>query len=148
MADKSPIVAMKALKVGNIKVSNSYIRVNPDISQCLRLRSWFDSEGKETELPSSGLCLTSSMKSQSRSMYSYRVTLHDVTRNPSLGEDKAVYFNIRASMTFLDPDHTMSYRACKSCNKKVTESTGWCARCQKDEESFTLRKKQPISFAN
>ncbi|KAI3758195.1 hypothetical protein L6452_05748 [Arctium lappa] len=45
----------------------------------------------------------------------------------------------------------MSYRACKTCNKKVTESTGkgyWCARCQKDEESFTLRYVFSTKFSD
>ncbi|KVH88360.1 Nucleic acid-binding, OB-fold, partial [Cynara cardunculus var. scolymus] len=46
MVDKSPIVAIKSLKVGDFRgfslstLPNSYIRINPDISQCLKLRSW------------------------------------------------------------------------------------------------------------
>ncbi|KAI3697365.1 hypothetical protein L6452_30337 [Arctium lappa] len=45
----------------------------------------------------------------------------------------------------------MPYRACKTCNKKVIESTGkgyWCARCKKDEESFTLRYVLSAKFSD
>ncbi|KVI06370.1 Nucleic acid-binding, OB-fold [Cynara cardunculus var. scolymus] len=46
MVDKSPVVAIKSLKVRDFRgvslptLPNSYIRINHDISQCLKLRSW------------------------------------------------------------------------------------------------------------
>ncbi|KAL2906013.1 Replication protein A 70 kDa DNA-binding subunit B [Bienertia sinuspersici] len=36
----------------------------------------------------------------------------------------------------------MCYRACKTCNKKVTEAIGfgyWCEACQKNDEECNLR---------
>ncbi|KAJ9547731.1 hypothetical protein OSB04_020274 [Centaurea solstitialis] len=110
--DNSPIVAIKSLKIYETSclclvsyiyvmlplffsglslstVTNSYIRIDPDIPQCLTLRSWYDSKGKETI--SALLCLAAStrlMKTPGPSMLSDWVTLHFITSNPCLGEDK------------------------------------------------------------
>lgn len=51
-------------------------------------------------------------------------------------------FNIWAFVSFIKPDQPMWYRACKTCNKKVTEAIGsgfWCEGCQRNDESCSLR---------
>ncbi|RVW56927.1 Replication protein A 70 kDa DNA-binding subunit B [Vitis vinifera] len=63
-----------------------------------------------------------SSKGGVRSMYYDRVSLSHVTSNPSLGEDKPSFFSIRAYISFIKPDQTMWYQACKTCNKKVTDA--------------------------
>ncbi|KAI6683221.1 hypothetical protein NL676_029134 [Syzygium grande] len=75
-------------------------------------------------------------------MYSDRVFLSHFTSNPSLGEDKPAFFSVRAYVSFIKPDQTMWYRACKTCKKKVTEAIGsgyWCEGCQKNDEGCSLR---------
>ncbi|KAJ9562777.1 hypothetical protein OSB04_007937, partial [Centaurea solstitialis] len=152
MEDTSPIVAIKSVKVGEFKgislstVSNSYIRIYPDIPQCL-----YESKGKE--MISDLLCSAStrSMKTPSPSMFSDRVTLDFITNNPFLGEDKPVYFSTRASMTYINPHQNMSYSACNTCKKKVLESGAkgyWCDRCKRHQESFTLRYILSAKFSD
>ncbi|WKA01757.1 hypothetical protein VitviT2T_020023 [Vitis vinifera] len=63
-----------------------------------------------------------SSKGGVRSMYYDRVSLSHVTSNPSLGEDKPSFFSIRAYISFIKPEQTMWYQACKTCNKKVTDA--------------------------
>ncbi|XP_010527273.2 PREDICTED: replication protein A 70 kDa DNA-binding subunit B [Tarenaya hassleriana] len=148
MADKSPVVAIKSLKVGDFQgVSLSTIRrsnvvVNPDLPEAKKLKSWYDSEGKEVSMSAIGSGMSPSAKNGSRSMYSDRVPLSHVISNPSLGEEKPVFFSIRAYISFIKPEQTMWYRACKTCNKKVTEAFGsgyWCEGCQKTDEECNLR---------
>lgn len=53
-----------------------------------------------------------------------------------------VYFGIKAFISYIKPDQTMWYRACKTCNKKVTEALDsgyWCEGCQKKEDDCSLR---------
>ncbi|KAK2979651.1 hypothetical protein RJ640_015059, partial [Escallonia rubra] len=53
-----------------------------------------------------------------------------------------VFFSIRAYVSLIKPDQTMWYKACKTCNKKVTEAIGsgyWCEGCQKNDEECCLR---------
>lgn len=53
-----------------------------------------------------------------------------------------VFFSIKAYISSIRPDQTMWYRACKTCNKKVTEAIGsgyWCEGCQKNDEECSLR---------
>lgn len=148
MADKSPVVAIKSLKVGDFQgvslsaLSKSNVVVNPDLPEATKLRSWYDSEGKETSLASVGSGMSPSMKAGARSMYNDRVTLLHITSNLSLGEEKPVFFSLKAYISFIKPDQTMWYRACKTCNKKVTEAFGsgyWCEGCQKNDAECSLR---------
>ena len=53
-----------------------------------------------------------------------------------------VFFSIKAYISLIRLDQTMSYWACKTCNKKVTEAIGsgyWCEGCQKNDEECSLR---------
>ncbi|KAK7838737.1 replication protein A 70 kDa DNA-binding subunit B [Quercus suber] len=148
IADKSPIVAIKSLKVGDFQgvslsaLSRSVALVNPDLPEAKKLRSWYDSEGKESSMASVSSGMSPSSKSGSRSMYSDRVSLSHIQKNPSLGDEKPVFFSIRGYISFIKPDQAMWYRACKACNKKVTEALGsgyWCEACQKNDEECNLR---------
>ncbi|KAM3318841.1 replication protein A 70 kDa DNA-binding subunit B [Capsicum chacoense] len=148
MADKSPVVAIKSLKVGDFQgvslsaLSKSNIVVNPDLPEAKKLRSWYDSEGKETSLASVGSGMSPSIKSGARSMYTDRVSLLHITSSPSLGEDKPVFFSMKAYISFIKPEQAMWYRACKTCNKKVTDAVGsgyWCEGCQKNDAESSLR---------
>ncbi|KAG6404070.1 hypothetical protein SASPL_136307 [Salvia splendens] len=148
MADKSPVVAIKSLKVGEFQgvslsaLSKSIVLVDPDTPEAKKLRSWYDSEGKDTSLAAIGNDSSLSNRNGARSMYTDRVTLSHITSNLSLGEDKPVYFSIKAYVSTIKPDQAMWYRACKTCSKKVTEAVGsgyWCEGCQKNEDGCSLR---------
>ncbi|CAH8312792.1 unnamed protein product [Eruca vesicaria subsp. sativa] len=148
MADKYPIIAIKSLKVGDFQgvslstVSRSNVVINPDIPEATKLRSWYDSEGKETSMSAIGSGMSPSANNGSRAMYSDRVCLSHFTTNPSLGTDKPVFFSTRAYISFIKPDQVMWYRACKTCHEKVTEamySGYWCENCQKKNEEYSLR---------
>ncbi|XP_024973030.1 replication protein A 70 kDa DNA-binding subunit B [Cynara cardunculus var. scolymus] len=157
MADESPIVAIKSLRVSDFQgvslstLGKSIVEINPDIPESNKLRSWYCSEGKETSMESVGAGLSPSLKSGGRSMYSDRVTLDHITSNPSLGSDKPMFYSTRACMSLIKTDQTMSYRACKTCNKKVTEAIGsgyWCEGCQKNEEDCSLRYILAAKFSD
>ncbi|CAH8270436.1 unnamed protein product [Arabidopsis lyrata] len=129
MADNHPVIAIKSLKVG-------------DFQEATKLKSWYDAEGKETSMSAIGSGMSSSANNGSRSMYSDRVFLSHITSNPSLGEEKPVFFSTRAYISFIKPDQTMWYRACKTCNKKVTEAMDsgyWCEGCLKKDQECSLR---------
>ncbi|KAL0736329.1 hypothetical protein Bca4012_012539 [Brassica carinata] len=110
MADECPIIAIKSLKVGDFQgvslstITRSNVVINPDLPEATKLKSWYDSEGKET------------------SMYWDRVCLSHFASNKSLGEEKPVFFSTRAYISFIKPDQAMWYRACKTCHEKVTEA--------------------------
>lgn len=128
-ADKFPIIAIKSLKVGDFQgvslstLSKSIALVNPDTPESKKLRSWYhDYHGKVASMASIGSDISPSSKGGVRSMYYDRVSLSHVTSNPSLGEDKPSFFSIRAYISFIKPEQTMWYQACKTCNKKVTDA--------------------------
>ncbi|KAI7732292.1 hypothetical protein M8C21_028005 [Ambrosia artemisiifolia] len=148
MAGESPVVAIKSLRVSDFQgvslstVNKSIIEINPNSPDSEKLKSWFQTEGKETNMESIGSNLSPSMKNGGRSMYTDRVTLDQITSNPSLGEEKPVWYSVRACMSMIRSDQAMYYQACKTCLKKVTEDMGsgyWCQACQKNESDCSLR---------
>ncbi|KAK1387998.1 Replication protein A subunit [Heracleum sosnowskyi] len=148
IADQYPVVALKSLKVGDFQgvslsaLSRSVIVVNPETPESKKLKSWYDSEGKGSPMASVGTGLSPSSKSGGRSLYADRVSLSYITSNPSLGEEKPVFFSTKGYISFIKPDQSMWYRACKTCNKKVTEAIGsgfWCEGCQKNDDECNLR---------
>lgn len=78
-------------------ISKSIAKINPDIPESKKLKSWYESEGKETSMASVGAGMTPSPTSGGRSMYTDRVSISHITSNPSLGEDKVVQLLITRS---------------------------------------------------
>ncbi|KEH32027.1 putative replication factor A protein [Medicago truncatula] len=148
MADKSPVVAIKSLKVGDFQgislsaISRSLVLVNPEVPEAQKLRCWYDSEGKDAAMAAISSGSISSSNSGSRSVYSDRVPLSYITSNLSLGAEKPAFFSIRGNISFIKADQAMWYRACKTCNKKVTEDMDagyWCESCQKNDAECNFR---------
>ncbi|KAJ3673852.1 hypothetical protein LUZ60_005844 [Juncus effusus] len=149
LVDSNPIVAIKSLKVGDFQgvslstVSKSIVQINPDLPEAKTLRSWYESEGKgATMAPIGSDMISPNSKTGIRSMNSDRVFLSHIINDPSLGQEKPAFFSLNAYISFIKPDQTMWYRACKTCNKKVTEAVGsgfWCESCQKNDDQCSLR---------
>lgn len=137
MVHESPIILLKGLRVSDFQgvslsaTPKSVIIVNPDIPEAHKLGSWFRSEGKEAQLTSAGASLP---RSGPRSMFADREFISEIIQ-PSVGQGKPAYFNVKAYISFIKPEQAMWYLACQSCNRKVTEDLGsskfWCEGCQK-----------------
>ncbi|KAL1191385.1 Replication protein A 70 kDa DNA-binding subunit B [Cardamine amara subsp. amara] len=70
--------------------NRSNVVINPESTEATKLKSWYDSEGKETSMSAIGSGMNFSANNGSRSMYSDRVCLSHITSNPSLGEEKVL----------------------------------------------------------
>ncbi|XP_058070460.1 replication protein A 70 kDa DNA-binding subunit B [Magnolia sinica] len=156
--DAAPVVAIKCLKVGDFQglslssISRSTVLINPDMPESKKLRSWYDSEGKGTSMASVGSSMVSgSSKVGARSMYSDRVFLSHIVSDPSMGQDKPLFFTVKVYISYIKPEQAMWYRACKTCNKKVTEAVGsgyWCEGCQKNDVECSLRYIMVVKVAD
>ncbi|XP_008804913.2 replication protein A 70 kDa DNA-binding subunit B-like [Phoenix dactylifera] len=63
---------------------------------------------------------------------SIEVPLSKITNDPTRGQEKAVYFNVKVFVTYISSNQTMWFWACKTCHKKVTETVDsgyWCEKC-------------------
>ncbi|KAG2553805.1 hypothetical protein PVAP13_9KG623000 [Panicum virgatum] len=141
MVDSSPIIAIKSLRVSDFQ-GKSTLLVNPDLPEAQNLKSWYDSEGKGTKMAPIGADMGAVRAGGLRSMYSDRVFLSHITSDPNLGQEKPVFFSLNAIISHIKPDQNMWYRACKTCNKKVTEAVEggyWCEGCNKNDAECSLR---------
>nr|CAB3496670.1 unnamed protein product [Digitaria exilis] len=148
MVDSSPIIAIKSLRVSDFQgvslstVGKSTLVVNPDLPEAQNLKSWYESEGKGTSMAPIGADMGAARAGGLRSMYSDRVFLSHITSDPNMGQEKPVFFSLYAIISHIKPDQNMWYRACKTCNKKVTEAIGggyWCEGCNKNDAECSLR---------
>ncbi|CAN6313601.1 unnamed protein product [Urochloa humidicola] len=148
MVDSSPVIAIRSLRVSDFQgvslstVGKSTLLVNPDLPEAQNLKSWYDSEGKGTKMAPIGADMGAARAGGLRSMYSDRVFLSHITSDPNMGQEKAVSFSLNAIISHIKPDQNMWYRACKTCNKKVTEAVGggyWCEACNKNDDECSLR---------
>ncbi|KAF8730527.1 hypothetical protein HU200_016943 [Digitaria exilis] len=148
MVDSSPIIAIKSLRVSDFQgvslstVGKSTVVVNPDLPEAQKLKSWYESEGKGTSMAPIGADIGAARAGGLRSMYSDRVFLSHITSDPNMGQEKPVFFSLYAIISHIKPDQNMWYRACKTCNKKVTEAIGggyWCEGCNKNDAECSLR---------
>ncbi|OEL28110.1 Replication protein A 70 kDa DNA-binding subunit B [Dichanthelium oligosanthes] len=157
MVDSSPIIAIKSLRVSDFQgvslstVGKSTLVVNPDLPEAQNLKSWYDSEGKGTSMAPIGADMGAARAGGLRSMYSDRVFLSHITSDPNMGQDKPVFFSLNAIISHIKPDQNMWYRACKTCNKKVTEAVGggyWCEGGNKDDAECSLRYIMAIKVSD
>nr|AGT15869.1 replication protein [Saccharum hybrid cultivar R570] len=148
MVDSSPVVAIKSLKVSDFQgvslstIGKSTLVINPGLPEAQNLKSWYDSEGKDTSLAPVGAEMGATRAGGLKSMYSDRVFLSHITSDPAMGQERPVFFSLNAIISHIKPDQNMWYRACKTCNKKVTEAFGsgyWCEGCQKNDSECSLR---------
>ncbi|XP_057871294.2 replication protein A 70 kDa DNA-binding subunit B [Cryptomeria japonica] len=148
IVDSGPVIAVKGIRVGDYAgvslstTGRSTVMINPDFPEAQKLRSWYDTDGRGSSMLSLGSTLSGGTPIRgSRSLYSDRAFLSEIT-DPSVGEGKPAYFNVKVYISFIKPDQAMWYRACKTCNRKVTEEIGsgyWCEGCQKHEDESSLR---------
>lgn len=146
IASDSPILMAKGLRLSDFQgvslssTMNTMVVINPDISNAKDLQSWYEQDGKSASLTPAGAGLPGGTN-QSRSSFADRAVLSEITQ-PSVGEGKPVYFNVRAYISFIKPDQAMWYLACQTCNRKAVEestSSYWCEGCQKHSGTCSRR---------
>ncbi|KAG1341942.1 hypothetical protein COCNU_05G001710 [Cocos nucifera] len=82
MAGTTPVVAIKCLKVGDFQgvslstLNRSTVLINPDLPESEKPRTWYDSEGKGTQMASVGSNMNSSSKTGLRYIMVVKVSDH------------------------------------------------------------------------
>ncbi|KAF9999349.1 Replication factor A protein 1 [Entomortierella chlamydospora] len=133
VSGSNPVIAFKGVSVSNYggKSLNAFggstFKLNPEITEAFKLRSWFDQQGQSTNFQSH----TSEYSSSNAAP---RMTF-DEFKNASANLDpmQQLYFEAKGTVVMMSKtENTFYYPACPTpnCNKKVTEdSNGW--RCEK-----------------
>ncbi|KAG0625162.1 hypothetical protein M758_2G032500 [Ceratodon purpureus] len=146
IASESPILMAKGLRLSDFQgvslssTMNTMVLINPSIPDANDLRAWYEQDGKTASSTPAGASLPGGTN-QSRSSFTDRAVLSEITE-PSVGEGKPVYLNVRAYISFIKPDQAMWYIACQTCNRKLVEestSSYWCEGCQKHSETCSRR---------
>eukprot|EP00742_Colponemidia_sp_Colp-10_P012309 GILJ01013801.1.p1 GENE.GILJ01013801.1~~GILJ01013801.1.p1 ORF type:complete len:633 (-),score=108.41 GILJ01013801.1:50-1948(-) len=137
--DNHPIFAIKGARVTDYNgrslstINSSYIELNPDLSESIQLRAWYDNEGRTESVSSLSAAANKSAAGHSNQ----HKTLSQIKDENIGAEDKPVWFTTKVTVTYIkhDSDRPIWYMACptEGCNKKVMEqSDGWhCESCQK-----------------
>lgn len=136
-ASNTPVVAIKQAKItefGGAKSASfgqsSQMQINPDIPKAHQLRGWFDSLDSNHEFNSISNRVGGDVGGK-------LWTLKEALMNQVGSQDKADYFNVEATVLFIQSDRAI-YQACpsKDCKKKVVDNNNGTYRCEKCNEEF------------
>lgn len=138
-ATYQPVLAIKACRVtefGGGKtvslVSNSQMKINPDIPEGHRIRGWFDNGGSEE------IDVNVSMRTGGASgLKTEWVTFHEAkVKNLGMG-DNPDYFQTKAIVHLVRVSNCV-YKACPQaeCNKKVVDQDDGTYRCEKCNTAY------------
>ncbi|GAB6028702.1 Replication protein A 70 kDa DNA-binding subunit [Chamberlinius hualienensis] len=148
----NPVVAIKGAKISDFGgcsltiTHGSTMLIDPDIPECRRLKSWFQSEGHKTEYTSlsksgGGLGSASNWKH-----------LSDI-KTESLGlKEKSDYMTAKVTVVMIKHENAL-YKACaeEQCKKKVIETAEGmyrCEKCCKESSSFKWIAILQVSVAD
>lgn len=136
----SPVLAVKAVKVNEFSgksvgtISTSQLFIDPDSPEALRLKEWYEREGKNIA------AVSISRDSSSMGRADTRKTVTQI-KDEGLGRsEKADWIHVKATVSFIKVDN-FCYTACplmigdRKCQKKVSnngDGTWQCDRCDKN----------------
>ncbi|KAF9398005.1 Replication factor A protein 1 [Mortierella sp. AD011] len=133
VSGSNPVIAFKGVSVSNYggKSLNAFggstFKLNPEITEAFKLRSWFDQQGQSTNFQSHTSEYSSSKAAPRMTFDEFK----DASAN--LDPMQQLYFETKGTVVMMSKtENTFYYPACPTpnCNKKVTEdSNGW--RCEK-----------------
>ncbi|KAF9112417.1 Replication factor A protein 1 [Mortierella sp. AM989] len=131
----NPVIAFKGVSVSNYggKSLNAFggstYKLNPEITEAFKLRSWFDQQGQSANFQSHTSEFSGGANAAPRMTF-------DEFKNASANLDpmQQLYFETKGTIVMMSKtDSTFQYPACPTpnCNKKVTSEgdSGW--RCEK-----------------
>ncbi|KAA8521263.1 hypothetical protein F0562_011900 [Nyssa sinensis] len=135
-----PVLAAKSVRVSDFNgkalgtISTSQLFIEPDFPEALRLKEWFDREGKNA--PSVSI----SRETTSIGRTDVRKTISQI-KDEKLGtSEKPDWITVSATLSFIKVDN-FCYMACpimigdRQCNKKVTNNGDGKWRCDRCDQS-------------
>jgi replication factor A1 len=150
--DSHPAMLLKSVRVGEYgggktlgTISNTVIKLNPEIPEADQIRKWYDSNSEK-----SNFVQLSARSGQGNASTDW-VTLHDAFKIKNMGSgDKPDYLQI-CGMIHTVRSNNMVYKACPKadCNKKLQELDGNSYRCEKcnlDTYEFKYRMLVNVSY--
>lgn len=153
-----PVLALKGVKVSDFSgrtlstLGSSTISVNPDMKESHELRGWYDTIGHKMKLQEfASITINNSsdgtnINAKASNGLEDRKMISQI-REEQLGQqpDKADYFDLVGTVSFIKPDSTLYYTSCPgvvntgtggSCQKKVVEIGPNLYRCEKCQKTY------------
>lgn len=141
----TPVVSVSTVRVSDFQgvslstVSRSVIDINPSSEEAQKLRTWYDTEGRNATTTAAGEGLVTPGKSQSANKREDLRTIQP-TVLPS-PDEKAAYHNAILTVAIIFPDQSFYYMAHPETNRKVVEQNG-AYYCEYDGKTCqTMRRR-------
>jgi replication factor A1 len=148
----NPVIAFKGVTVSNFNgkslsaFGGSSYKLNPEIREAFKLRSWFDREGQSGTFQA--------YVSEFKGNATPRKTLEEA-KNEAANMDAAqsLFFEFKGTIIMMPKsENTFYYPACPTpgCNKKVTEGgDGWrCEKCNNTHPGPEYRYIMAVNIAD
>jgi len=153
---RGTVILFKGVKVSDFNdrsitvLRSTKMEVEPHIPEADRVRNWFETVGKDGDVPSiSNTDFMSRARGDGsggeRSNWEESRKTFAQIKKETVGKEGNAYFSVRATVTEIKQsrDHPPWYQACpvEGCNKKMTEVGGvyHCAKCGSTHDHFKPR---------
>lgn len=155
-----PVLALKGVKVSDFNgrtlstLGSSTISINPDMKESHELRGWYDTIGHKMTLQEFASITinnafdNTNLNTKASNGLEDRKMIYQI-REEQLGQqpDKADYFDLVGTVSFIKPDSTLYYTSCPgvintgtgtggTCQKKVVEIGPNLYRCEKCQKTY------------
>ncbi|CAH1992742.1 unnamed protein product [Acanthoscelides obtectus] len=146
----NPVVVLKGARISEYgggknlgTIASTNIKINPELPECYRLRSWYDNGGCSVE--ATNISARSGMGSLNTPWISFK-EVHD--RNFGNAE-KGDYYQVMGTILMFRHENAW-YKACptETCNKKVVDLENGMYRCEKCNREFPNFKYRLLASMN
>ncbi|XP_074038930.1 replication protein A 70 kDa DNA-binding subunit-like [Leptinotarsa decemlineata] len=146
----NPVIVLKSVKIGEFgggknifMISNSTLKVNPEMKKCYRLRGWYDSQGSIFE--ANNISARSGLRNFNTPWMSFKEMQDQNLGNAERGD----YYRVMGTVLLIRSENAM-YKACPTsdCNKKITDLENGMYRCEKCNREFPNFKWHLLASMN
>jgi replication factor A1 len=151
-AGQNPVLAVSACRVGSYNgvtlstTMRSSVMVDPDMTESMELKTWYESSGATSTMHAVGEGLAAA-KAAGAATKRYFDLVEIQAKAPSTTEEKPFYATVNAVIASINPDQTMYYLACPESNRKVVEQGPGEFYCEYDGKTYPSAIRRYVANA-
>lgn len=150
-AGQCPVLAVSGCRVGSyngVTLSTSMrsnVMIDPDVSEALELRTWYETTGATSTMSAVGEGLAAAKAAGAAKKRYFDLT--QIQANvPETEDSKPFYATVNAIVASINPDQKMYYLACPENNRKV-EQQGDGFYCEYDGKTYPNAVRRYVANA-
>ncbi len=151
-AGQHPVLAVSSCRVGSyngVTLSTSMrsnVMIDPDLSEALELKTWYETTGATSTMSAVGEGLAAAKAANSAQKRYFNLAEIEA-KAPDSEDAKPFYATVNALVASINPDQKMYYLACAENNRKVEEQGPGEFFCEYDGKTYPTAVRRYVANA-